>query len=93
MAAAAGLRCQLGCHVGETSILSAAGRHFATCAPELVYLEGSFSPFLFAREPVAQSVIFGPGGVALPLPGPGLGIEVLEAALHDLALAHFQLGG
>jgi muconate cycloisomerase len=93
MAAAAGLRCQLGCHVGETSILSAAGRHFAACAPDLAYLEGSFSPFLFAREPVAQSVIFGPGGVAPPLPGPGLGIEVLEAALHDLALAHFQLGG
>jgi len=31
--------------------------------------------------------------VAPPLPGPGLGIKVLEAALHDLALAHFQLGG
>jgi len=92
MAAAAGLRCQLGCHVGETSILSAAGRHFAACAPEIVYLEGSFSPFLFAREPVAQSVIFGPRGLALPLPGPGLGIEVLEAALPELALAHFQLG-
>jgi len=93
MAAAAGLRCQLGCHVGETSILSAAGRHFAACAPAPAYLEGSFSPFLLAREPVAQSVTFGPGGATPPLPGPGLGIEVLEAALPDLALAHFQLGG
>ena len=93
MAAAAGLRYQLGCHVGETSILSAAGRHFAVGVPAPAYLEGSFSPFLFAREPVAQSVIFGPAGAALPLPGPGLGIEVLEAALPDLALAHFQLGG
>lgn len=93
MAAAAGLRCQLGCHVGETSILSAAGRHFAACAPKLVYLEGSFAPFLFAREPVAQPVTFGPAGVAPPLPGPGLGIEVLEAALSELAAAHFQLAG
>ena len=93
MVAAAGLRYQLGCHVGETSILSAAGRHFAVGVPAPAYLEGSFSPFLFAREPVAQSVVFGPGGAALPLPGPGLGIEVLEAALPDLALAHFQLGG
>jgi muconate cycloisomerase len=93
MAAAAGMRYQVGCHVGETSILSAAGRHFALCAPAPAYLEGSFSPFLFAREPVAQSVIFGPGGAAPPLPGPGLGIEVLEAALPDLALAHFQVGG
>jgi muconate cycloisomerase len=91
MAQAAGIRCQLGCHVGETSILSAAGRHFASCDPELVYLEGSFSPFLFSREPVAQSVVFGHGGVALPLTGAGLGIEVLDQALDDLSLAHLQL--
>ena len=87
------MRYQVGCHVGETSILSAVGRHFAFCVPALAYLEGSFSPYLFAREPVAESVIFGHGGAARPLPGPGLGIEVLEAALPDLALAHFQLGG
>ena len=93
MAVAAGLRYQLGCHVGETSILSAAGRHFADCVPAPAYLEGSFSPFLFARELVAQGLVFGPRGAALPLPGPGLGIEVLEAALADFALTHFQLGG
>jgi L-alanine-DL-glutamate epimerase-like enolase superfamily enzyme len=91
MAAAAGLRCQLGCHVGETSILAAIGRHFALCAPELVYLEGSFAPFLLAKDPVAQAVVFGHGGVAQELKGPGLGIEVLEPTLHELAVAHLQL--
>lgn len=91
IAAAAGVRCQLGCHVGETSILSAAGRHFAACGPELVYLEGSFSPFLFAREPVAQPLVFGHRGLAPLLPGPGLGIEVLDQSLHDLAVFHHQL--
>jgi len=91
MAAAAGVRCQLGCHVGETSILSAAGRHFASYGPKLVYLEGSFSPFLFAREPVAQSVVFGKGGRAPILSGPGLGIEVLDQALHDFSISHRQL--
>ncbi len=90
MAAAAGLRCQLGCHVGETSILSAAGRHFASCGPELVYLEGSFSPFLFTRDPVAQAVVFGSGGVAQGLSGSGLGIEVLDPTLDDLAVSHLQ---
>jgi muconate cycloisomerase len=90
LAATAGLRCQLGCHVGETSILAAAGRHFALCGPELVYLEGSYAPFLFARDPVAQPVVFGPGGAARELDGPGLGIEVLEPALHELAAAHYQ---
>ena len=91
MAAAAGLRCQLGCHVGETSILAALGRHFAWCGPELVYLEGSFAPFLFTKDPVAQAVVFGHGGVAQQLNGPGLGIEVLEPTLHELAVAHLQL--
>ncbi|MCX5891894.1 MAG: dipeptide epimerase [Deltaproteobacteria bacterium] len=91
LAAAAGVRCQLGCHVGETSILSAAGRHFASCGPDLVYLEGSFSPFLFARELVAQPVVFGPGGLASDLTGPGLGIEVLDQALSDFAVSHQQL--
>lgn len=91
MAAAAGLRCQLGCHVGETSILAALGRHFASCDPELVYLEGSFAPFLFTQDPVAQAVVFGHGGVAQELNGPGLGIEVLEPILRELAVAHLQL--
>ena len=91
LAAAAGVRCQLGCHVGETSILSAAGRHFASSSPGLVYLEGSFSPFLFAREPVAQPLAFGDGGLAPILSGPGLGIEVLDQALQDCSAAHHQL--
>ncbi len=90
LASAAGLRCQLGCHVGETSILAAAGRHFAACDPELVYLEGSFAPFLFTKDPVAEAVVFGPGGTAGELTGSGLGIEVLEPALHELAVAHLQ---
>jgi muconate cycloisomerase len=90
LAAAAGLRCQLGCHVGETSILAAAGRHFALCDPELLYMEGSFAPFLFARDPVAQAVVFGPGGAARELDGPGLGIEVLDPVLNELAVARHQ---
>ncbi len=91
MAAAAGIRCQLGCHVGETSILSAAGRHFALCSPKLVFLEGSFSPFLFTRDPVVDPVVFGSGGLAAILAGPGLGIEVLDQTLDDLAVSHLQL--
>ena len=85
LAAAAGVRCQLGCHVGETSILAAAGRHFTLASPALAYLEGSFAPYLLARDPVARSVTFGPGGLAGALPGPGLGIEVLEEVLNDLS--------
>ena len=89
MAEAAGILCQLGCHVGETSILSAAGRHFALTGPQLSYLEGSFSPYLLVRDVVSQPVVFNGGGMAYELPGPGLGIEVLVGALEALAVSHY----
>jgi L-alanine-DL-glutamate epimerase-like enolase superfamily enzyme len=88
MAEAAGILCQLGCHVGETSILSAAGRHFALTVPHLSYVEGSFSPYLLVRDVVSQPVVFNGGGMASELPGPGLGIEVLASALDELAVSH-----
>ena len=90
-AEAAGIRCQLGCHVGETSILAAAGRHFAFTQGPLTYLEGSFAPYLLTRDPVQEPVVFGRGGVGLPLAGPGLGIRVLEEVLDELAVSRVTL--
>src|SRR5262249_36648269 len=37
-----GLGVQLGCHPGETSLLSAAGRHVASRVSDLAYVEGSY---------------------------------------------------
>jgi L-Ala-D/L-Glu epimerase len=91
MADAAGLRCQLGCHVGETSILAAAGRHFALSQRPLAYLEGSFAPYLLTRDPVQEPVSFGVGGVGLPLPGPGLGIRVVDDILDEMAVSRVTL--
>jgi muconate cycloisomerase len=91
MAAAAGIRCQLGCQVGETSILAAAGRHFAASGPELVYLEGCYAPYLLAREPAAPTLAFGYGGRAPELAGPGLGLRVLDQVLEELSVAHLEL--
>jgi L-Ala-D/L-Glu epimerase len=91
MAQAAGIRCQLGCHVGETSILAAAGRHFALSQGPLAYLEGSFAPYLLTRDPVQEPVVFGRGGVGLPLAGPGLGIRVMDEILEEMAVSHFTL--
>lgn len=90
-AEAAGIRCQLGCHVGETSILAAAGRHFAVARGPLTYLEGCFAPFLLTRDPVQESVRFGQGGVGTPLAGPGLGVQALEEALDELAVTRVTL--
>jgi muconate cycloisomerase len=90
-AAAAGIRCQLGCHVGETSILAAAGRHFALTQGPLAYVEGSFAPFLLTRDPVAEPVAFGRGGIGLPLPGPGLGVRVMADVLDEMAVSRITL--
>lgn len=91
MARKAGLGVMLGCHVGETSILAAAGRHFALSVGPLAYLEGSLAPYLLARDPVRPAVTFGDEGLGLPLPGAGLGIQVQEDLLNELAVARVTL--
>ena len=82
-----GIGAQLGCQVGETGILSAAGRQFAM-SRKLRYLEGSYSNYLLKEDIVNEPVEFGPGGVAQPLSGPGLGIKVNEEALQRLTVVH-----
>ena len=82
-----GIAAQLGCQVGETGILSAAGRQFAM-SRKLRYLEGSYSNYLLKEDIVNEPVEFGPGGVAQPLSGPGLGIKVNEEALQRLTVVH-----
>ncbi len=91
LARQAGLGVMLGCQVGETSILAAAGRHFAVSAGPLAYLEGSLAPYLLGREPVVPPVSFGEEGVAAPLTGPGLGVQVQEDLLQGMAIRHFTL--
>lgn len=76
-----GLACMLGCQVGELSLLSALGRHFAAVHPQMIYLEGSLTRFFMDRDLTSQDLTFGPGGQAPPLRGPGLGIEVDPDAL------------
>ncbi len=76
LAREASLVCQLGCQVGELGLLTAAGRHFAACFPELVYLEGSLTHFVVGKDVVKQHLSFGPGGRAPILEGAGLGVEV-----------------
>lgn len=76
---------QLGCQVGETGILSAAGRQLAANR-KFIYLEGSYSGYLLKEDIVNEPVVFGPGGVAQPLAGHGLGVSVNEETLQRLAI-------
>jgi L-alanine-DL-glutamate epimerase-like enolase superfamily enzyme len=80
-----GIGAQLGCQVGETGILAAAGRHFAA-SRKMIYLEGSYSSYLLKEDIVNEPVEFGLGGVAQPLAGPGLGVTVDDETLQRLLI-------
>ena len=82
----AGLGYQLGCQVGETGILSAAGRHFATSVGGIRYLEGSFDRFLVKEPLTVEDLTFGYGGLAPALDGPGLGVQIDAAAVARVTI-------
>lgn len=84
---------QLGCQVGETAILSAAGRHFAASVKEIRYLEGSYDRHLVREALATTDLTFGYGGWAPALAGPGLGITIDPQALERVAVRREVLLG
>ncbi len=85
MAGRAGLKMQLGSHVGETAILSAAGRHVAAHLRNLAFVEGSYGQLLLTEDVGQDSISFGHGGRAPILRGPGLGLRIREDVLCKYA--------
>jgi len=85
MAREAGIGFQLGCQVGETAILSAAGRHVAAHLNDAMFVEGSYGALLLEEDIADESVQFGYAGNAPLLTGPGLGIRVREDLLQEYA--------
>ena len=81
----AGLQVQVGAQVGETSLLSAAGRHLAAHLPQLESTEGSFGTHLLTEDITADPVMFGHEGRGGPIVGPGLGVAVDDEVLERLA--------
>jgi muconate cycloisomerase len=81
-----GLGYQLGCQVGETALLSAAGRHFASSVAGLRYLEGSYDRHLVREALATSDITFGWGGRAPALAGPGLGVTIDPAALDRVTV-------
>jgi muconate cycloisomerase len=88
-----GLGCQLGCQVGETAVLSAAGRHFAASVGGLRYLEGSYDGHLVREALATRDMTFGWGGWAPALPGPGLGVTLEPQALERVTVRKEALLG
>jgi muconate cycloisomerase len=88
LAQRSGIGLQLGCHPGETGILSAAGRHFATHVRDLRYVEGSYDRHVLAANLTVEDPTFGYGGWARPIRGPGLGVHVQNEELARLTQRH-----
>ena len=85
LAEAAGIRLQLGCQVGETAILSAAGRHLAAWLPEVEFVEGSYGKLLLSQDVSRTPIQFGHRGRAPMLTRPGLGVDVQDEVLETYA--------
>lgn len=82
LAQLAGFTCHLNAHVGETSLLTAAGIHLASIAPNLTYMEGAFGTLLLESDITQRALQMSREGILkLPLFGldKGLGIDVEEA--------------
>jgi muconate cycloisomerase len=87
----AGMKIQVGAQVGETGILSAAGRTFAAHLSALVSAEGSFGTWLLAEDLTFENVAFGLGGRAPLLKTRGLSVTVKEDTLERFATAKHEI--
>ena len=76
---------QIGCHLGESGILSAAGRALCLLCKDALYYDGSYDEFLLKENITKENVTFGLGGKARPLVGPGLGVEINIQNLKQLS--------
>lgn len=85
MAARAGIGVQLGCLVGETAVLSAAGRCLAMHRGDWKFIEGSFGNLLLKEDISGKNVRFGWGGKAKALKGKGLGVDIRENLVRKYA--------
>jgi L-alanine-DL-glutamate epimerase-like enolase superfamily enzyme len=88
-----GMGYQLGCQIGESCLLSAAGRHFASSVKEIRYCEGSYDSHLVKESLGTTDLTFGWGGWAPALAGPGLGVDLDMTALQRVAIRQEVLLG
>lgn len=77
-----GLGYQLGCQVGESAILSAAGRQFACSVDGILAREGSFDRHLVVDSLSSDDITFGRGGWAPMLTGSGHSVSIDPARVE-----------
>lgn len=77
LAQAAGIKCHLGAQVGESGILSAAGRLFACLEEPFENYEGSANLLLLKQDLTRENLTAGWGGHGSLSRRPGLGVTVV----------------
>jgi muconate cycloisomerase len=88
-----GLALQVGCQVGESSLLSAAQVILLAGLREVKYGEGCFGRYLLREDPVGPLMQFRYGGRPPALPkGPGLGVQVDEKVLSRFSVKREMIG-
>jgi len=80
-----GISFQIGCQLGESGVLSAAGRVLCLLCGDATYYDGSYDAFLLKDNITAENVSFGSGGKAGPIEGVGLGVDVSVQSLKHLS--------
>ncbi len=89
----AGIKCQLGAQVGETSLLSSAGRIFAALTGDLMFHEGSYGTRLLAYDLTKNPLFFekdGIGTLDIFDELPGIGVNVDRALLEKMTVQTFE---
>jgi muconate cycloisomerase len=81
LARKAGLSYQIGCQVGETGMLSAAGRCLLMRLDNAIHAEGSSAGVLLRGDVTTPAVRFGLGGRARSMRGRGFGIDIRHDAV------------
>ena len=76
---------QIACQMGESGLLSAAGRILSLLCRDALYHDGSYDEFLLKENVTVDNVSFGYGGSASPLGGNGLGVQVNTNNLRRLS--------
>jgi muconate cycloisomerase len=84
----AGIAGHMGAQVGESGILSAAGRAFAQAQGPFENCEGSANLFLLKQDLTKEDFTAGFAGMGKPILSPGLGLTVPPKKLHCLVSDH-----
>jgi len=88
-ALAAGVKVQLGCQVGESSLLSAAQMVLAAAVQDVIFIEGCFGHHLLREDPASPVLQFGYAGRPPARPrGIGLGVALDESVLRRFSTGH-----